>query len=313
MKNVMFNCKLTDYEREYLRILNHIIQNGVYEKNERTGIGTFRIPNVTFHLGENDGIPLLTSKKVQWKSAIDEILWIMQKGSNNIHDLGSHIWDQWADENGSIGKAYGYQISKHQQVKKLIDTLKSDPSSRRGVLDLWQIGDIPEMNLTPCCYTSVWNISNGKLNGMLVQRSGDMFLGVVFNTLQYRALQYMLASELNVKVGDFLHTIADAHIYENQFHQVVEQLRRGQLLNDVDRCRRVNSHLSNDVIHGLSFYFKQKDPTFNDEIEIGKNIKIFDFELKFDPKNNDFWSFTSDNFTPVDYDPFPAIKAPVAV
>ena len=205
---------MTDYERQYMKIAKEIQEDGFLQMNERTGISTKRIPHaiMTVDLLNNE-VPLLQGKKVAWKTAVREILWIMQKASNNINDLQGHIWDEWADEDGSIGKAYGYQIAKYDQVRNVLDRLAKDPSDRRAVIDLWQIQDIPEMNLTPCCYSSIYSVVNGALNCMLIQRSGDWMLGVPFNTFQYSILTMMFARHLGLEPGILTHCIADAHIY----------------------------------------------------------------------------------------------------
>ena len=146
----------------------------------------------------------------------------MQKQSNNIHELGNNIWNSWADESGSIGKAYGYQVSKpitvdgktyKSQVHYVLERLSNDSSDRRAVIDLWNVDDLGEMNLSPCCYSSIWTITDGKLNCMLVQRSADFLVGVPFNTTQYAILTHLFARHLNVEPGQLTHVMADAHIY----------------------------------------------------------------------------------------------------
>ena len=311
---------ISNYEQQYMETLIKILSEGDHMINERTKIGTYRIPNVTLHLGPDDGIPLMITKKVMWKSAIKEILWIMQKASNNIHDLDAHIWDEWADEDGSIGKAYGYQIKQFEQVNNLLHTLETDPSSRRGVIDLWQIKDIPEMNLTPCCYSSIWNISDGKLNGTLIQRSGDFFLGVVFNTIQYRALQYMFAHHLGVGVGDFLHVISDAHVYDNQLDQANEQIKRYSLIRHINLFSSYTDIDSTSEKSETEFFMKQYLRKINPDMKFDSDTNLIQYFYNY-PANivfgsmdgTKFWDMSIDNFRVTDYFPFPAIKAPVAV
>lgn len=147
----------------------------------------------------------------------------MQKQSNNIHDLNAHIWDEWADEQGSIGKAYGYQVAKEVRVSKeesyvnqvsyVLDRLQKDSSDRRAVIDLWNVDDIGDMRLCPCCYSSIWTVIDGKLNCMLIQRSADYLVGVPFNTTQYAVLTHLFARHLGIKPGILTHCMADAHIY----------------------------------------------------------------------------------------------------
>ena len=237
---MVFNFDTT-YERQYGNILREIFNNG-YEDgtNNRTGVATKRLPGIIFSLDVGKRFPILKSKKVFWKSAIHEILWIMQKQSNNIHDLKPHIWDSWADETGSIGKSYGFQVHKpvtingktyENQVKYVLDTLAADPTDRRCVITLWNVDDLNEMNLVPCCHTSTWNLDGGRLNCVLDQRSGDIPYGVPFNTTQYAALMVMFAAHLSyvtgkeIEPGILTHVIADAHIYDRQFEGVEKQLQ----------------------------------------------------------------------------------------
>ncbi len=166
--------------------------------------------------------PILTIRKTFFKSAIDEILWIWQKKSNNIKDLNSKIWDQWADENGSIGKAYGYQLGvKHKykegemdQVDRVLFDLKNNPYSRRIMTNIYTFQDLHEMNLYPCAYSMTFNVSDGKLNGILNQRSNDMVVANNWNVVQYSILLIMLAQVSNLEVGELVHVISDAHIYD---------------------------------------------------------------------------------------------------
>lgn len=218
---------LLNYEDQYMNILNNILENGIENINKRTGVGTIRIPNAIINVDLQKEFPILQSKQVFWKSALKEILWIMKDQSNNINDLDAHIWDEWADKEGSIGKAYGFQIAKKvtidgktydSQVHYVLETLGEDPSSRRAVIDLWNVNDLGDMNLTPCCYSSVWNIIDGKLNCLLVQRSADYLVGVPFNTTQYALLTFMFARHLGVEVGLLTHVMADCHIYTYESH-----------------------------------------------------------------------------------------------
>lgn len=210
------------YETQYLTALRMILETGANTLNMRTGVGTLRIPHVVLDIDLQQEFPILKTKFVAWKSAAKEILWIMQKQSNNINDLDSNIWDSWADESGSIGKAYGYQVSKpvetggniyKNQVDYVLTTLKEDPSNRRCVIDLWNVDDLNDMNLTPCCYSSVWTVVDNTLNCMLVQRSADFLVGVPFNTTQYAILTHLFAKHLGLKPGKLTHCMADAHIY----------------------------------------------------------------------------------------------------
>ena len=172
--------------------------------------------------------PILTLRKTNYKNAIDELLWIWQKKSNNIKDLKSHIWDQWADEDGSIGKAYGYQLGiKHDypegrfdQVDRLLYDLKNNPYSRRMITNIYVHSDLKDMNLYPCAYSLTLNVSDGKLNGILNQRSQDMLVANNWNVLQYSILLTMFAQVSSLLVGELVHVIADAHLYDRHIGMV---------------------------------------------------------------------------------------------
>lgn len=174
--------------------------------------------------------PILTIRRTYWKSAIDEILWIWQKKSNNIHDLKSHVWDQWADENGSIGKAYGYQLGvKHHykegdmdQVDKVLWDLKNNPASRRIMTNIYTFADLSEMALYPCAYSMTFNVTGNRLNAILNQRSQDFLAANNWNVVQYAALTMMIAQVTGFEPGEFIHVIADAHIYDRHVSLIEE-------------------------------------------------------------------------------------------
>ncbi|MBR1984305.1 MAG: thymidylate synthase [Clostridia bacterium] len=178
--------------------------------------------------------PIMTLRKTAFKNCIDEILWIWQKKSNNIKDLGSHIWDSWADENGSIGKAYGYQLGvKHKykegemdQVDRVLYDLKNNPLSRRIMTNIYTFQDLHEMNLYPCAYSMTFNVTGNKLNGILNQRSQDMLTANNWNICQYAILLHMFAQVSNLEVGELVHVIADAHIYDKHLPLVEEMIKR---------------------------------------------------------------------------------------
>lgn len=180
--------------------------------------------------------PILTLRRTAFKSAIDEILWIWQKKSNNIHDLNSHIWDSWADETGSIGKAYGYQLGvKHKykegefdQVDRVLYDLKNNPSSRRIMTNIYTFADLSEMHLYPCAYSMTFNVSGNVLNGILNQRSNDVAVANNWNVVQYSVLLMMLAQVSGLKVGELVHVIADAHIYDRHIPVVKKMLENPQ-------------------------------------------------------------------------------------
>ena len=182
--------------------------------------------------------PILTLRKVPFKRAIDEILWIWQKKSNNIKDLNSHIWDAWADENGSIGKAYGYQLGiKHKykegefdQVDRVLYDLKHNPYSRRIITNLYNHQDLHEMNLYPCAYSVTFNVTGNKLNAILNQRSQDVLVANAWNVCQYAVLIHMFAQVSNLEVGELVHVIADAHIYDRHVPIVKELIKENLIL-----------------------------------------------------------------------------------
>jgi len=178
--------------------------------------------------------PILTLRPTNLKAAIDELLWIWQKKSNNTNDLNSRIWDSWADETGSIGKAYGYQMrqkhkyqeGKFDQVDRVIYDLKHNPYSRRIITNIYNHDDLSEMNLYPCAYSMTFNVTGNKLNAILNQRSNDILVANNWNVSQYAILVHMLAQVSNLHVGEFVHVIADAHIYERHIPLVKELINR---------------------------------------------------------------------------------------
>lgn len=178
--------------------------------------------------------PILTLRRTYWKSALDELLWIWQKKSNNIHDLKSHIWDQWADETGSIGKAYGYQLGiKHKykegefdQVDRVLFDLKNNPNSRRIITNIYNHADLSEMRLYPCAYSVTFSVKDGKLNAILNQRSNDFLAANNWNVVQYALLVHIFAKVSGLKVGELVHVIADAHIYDRHIPIVEELISR---------------------------------------------------------------------------------------
>lgn len=180
--------------------------------------------------------PILTIRKTFLKSAIDEILWIWQKKSNNVHDLNSHIWDSWADESGSIGKAYGYQLAiKHKykegefdQVDRVLYDLKNNPHSRRILTNIYNFADLNEMNLYPCAYSMTFNVVGDTLNGILNQRSNDMLVANNWNVCQYAVLLMMFAQVSGLKVGELVHVISDAHIYDRHI-PILEKMFKNPL------------------------------------------------------------------------------------
>lgn len=178
--------------------------------------------------------PIMTQRYINFKAAVDELLWIWQKKSNNVNELNSHIWDAWADETGSIGKAYGYQLGvKHQykegmmdQVDRVLFDLKNNPQSRRIMTNIYVHQDLHEMNLYPCAYSMTFNVTGNKLNAILNQRSNDMLVANSWNVCQYAVLVHLFARCSGLEVGEFVHVIADAHVYDRHIPIVEELIER---------------------------------------------------------------------------------------
>lgn len=217
---------MSTYDEKYLKIVSDVINTGYYSQN-RTGIAAYKLPHQIMQFDLAEEFPILTTKKVAFKTAVKELLWIYRDQSNDVNLLQKqnvHIWDEWVDENNTIGKGYGYQIANFSQIDNLIDTLISDPQSRRMIMNMWNIQDLPEMTLQPCCFMTLWDVSNGKLNCMLIQRSGDLGLGVPFNTTQYAVLVHLISQVTGLEPGLFSHIINNAHVYENHVEPLKKQM-----------------------------------------------------------------------------------------
>lgn len=226
----------------FINMCKDIIDNGYSTEGEKvrpkwedgTYAYTIKRFGVVNRYDLSKEFPAITLRKTYVKSAIDELLWIWQKKSNNVHDLKSHIWDSWADENGSIGKAYGYQLGvKHKykegmmdQVDRLIYDLKNNPYSRRMLTSIYVHQDLSEMNLYPCAYSMTFNVTGDRLNAILNQRSQDVLAANNWNVVQYAVLVHMLAQVTGFKPGELVHVIADAHIYDRHIPIVKELITR---------------------------------------------------------------------------------------
>lgn len=263
--------------KQYHDLLNHVLTHG-NKKEDRTGTGTVSVFGYQMRFNLADGFPLLTTKKVHLKSIIHELLWFLQ-GSTNIQylkDNGVSIWDEWADENGNLGPVYGYQWrnwpkpdgSHIDQIAQVVNAIKTNPDSRRLIVSAWNVADVDQMKLPPCHAFFQFYVADGKLSCQLYQRSADIFLGVPFNIASYALLTMMVAQVCDLQLGDFVHTLGDAHIYSNHIEQVHEQLSRTP----------------------------RALPT-----------------MRINPDVKDIFSFKFEDFTLENYDPYPAIKAPVAV
>ena len=224
--------------------MKDILENGVWDTDypvrpkweDGTPAHTIKKFGIVNRYDLSKELPILTLRKTNFNAAIDEILWIWQKKSNNIHDLNSHIWDSWADETGSIGKAYGYQLAqKHiykegefDQVDRVLFDLKNNPTSRRILTNIYNFQDLHEMNLYPCAYSMTFNVSGNKLNGILNQRSNDMLVANNWNVLQYSVLIMMFAQVSGLVPGELVHVIADAHIYDRHVETAKEVIAKEQ-------------------------------------------------------------------------------------
>ncbi|MCF0136283.1 MAG: thymidylate synthase [Lachnospiraceae bacterium] len=219
---------MSSYDEQYLTIVQNILDHGYFDQN-RTGIPTYKLPHQVMQFDLSREFPILTTKKVAFKTAVREILWIYQQQSNDVRELQKqkvHIWDEWMKDDGTIGTAYGWVIKEFDQMDTLLHQLKTDPQSRRMMVNLWQIPYLDTGSLHPCCFLSMWDVTDGRLNCMLVQRSGDMGLGVPFNTTQYAVLTHLIAQSAGLKPGLLTHVINNAHIYENQVEPLKVQLAR---------------------------------------------------------------------------------------
>ena len=221
--------------KQYLDLMSHVMKKGTL-KTDRTGTGTKSVFGYQMRFDLADGFPCVTTKKLHLKSIIHELLWFL-KGDTNIKYLkenGVRIWDEWADENGDLGHVYGYQWrswptpdGNHiDQINQVLNQLKDNPNSRRIIVSAWNVGEIKNMALPPCHTFFQFYVSENKLSCQLYQRSADIFLGVPFNIASYALLTMMVAQVCNFQLGDFVHTLGDAHIYTNHFEQTNLQLSR---------------------------------------------------------------------------------------
>lgn len=237
--------------KQYLDLLRHVREKGTF-KGDRTGTGTFSVFGYQMRFDLSEGFPLVTTKKIHFKSVVHELLWFLKGDTNTqyLKDNGVRIWDEWADENGDLGPVYGFQWrnwpnangASVDQVKQVVEQLKSNPNSRRIIISAWNPSDLPDetispqqnvkegrMALAPCHAFFQFYVSEGKLSCQLYQRSADIFLGVPFNIASYALLTLMLAQVCDLEPGDFVHTLGDAHLYTNHQEQVELQLSRDPL------------------------------------------------------------------------------------
>lgn len=226
---------MNNADKQYLELCRHILENGV-QKEDRTGTGTISVFGYQMRFDLQEGFPLLTTKKVHLKSIIYELLWFLNGDTNvkYLQENGVRIWNEWADVNGELGPIYGHQWRSWQgadgktidQIANLIHEIKTNPNSRRLIVSAWNVGDLDKMALPPCHLLFQFYVADGKLSCQLYQRSGDVFLGVPFNIASYSLLTMMIAQVTGLGVGEFVHTIGDAHIYNNHIEQVKLQMTR---------------------------------------------------------------------------------------
>ncbi|WP_298528331.1 thymidylate synthase [uncultured Christiangramia sp.] len=273
--------------KQYHDLLKHVLETGA-QKGDRTGTGTRSVFGYQMRFDLSEGFPMVTTKKLHLKSIIHELLWFL-KGETNIEYLkenGVRIWNEWADENGDLGPVYGHQwrnwnSEEIDQIKEIVETLKTNPNSRRMLVSAWNPSVLPDTSvsfsenvangkaaLPPCHAFFQFYVANGKLSCQLYQRSADIFLGVPFNIASYALLTMMMAQVCGYEAGDFIHTFGDAHIYSNHMEQVELQLSREP--------------------RGLP-------------------------QMKLNPEIKNIFDFTFDDFSLENYDPHPAIKGKVAV
>ena len=263
--------------KQYLDLMRHVRESGT-KKGDRTGTGTLSVFGYQMRFNLEDGFPLLTTKQVHLKSIIYELLWFL-KGDTNIKYLNDHkvsIWDEWADEDGNLGRVYGAQWTDWtnsqgeslNQIAQVVDGLKNNPNSRRHIVCAWNPGEINQMALPPCHALFQFYVANGKLSCQLYQRSADLFLGVPFNIASYALLTQMIAQVCDLEAHEFVHTFGDLHLYKNHLDQAKEQLSRSP----------------------------RAQPT-----------------MRINPEVKNLGDFVYEDFSLENYDPHPTIKAPISV
>lgn len=288
---------MTNWDKDYLELCKRILTEGVEVEN-RTGINTIKVPSHNFHFDLSKEFPILQTKQLFFKNAITEILWIYQAQSNDVrwlHERGNHVWDEWmVDEDGiyrtykndsngekilksekefgkeyahTIGTAYGWIVNKYKLTDKLLDALKNNPTDRRLIMSLWQNEWLDTAVLPSCVWSSEWDVTNGKLNAWVHQRSCDVPLGLPFNVTQYATLLSLFAKSTGLEPGTLDWSIKDAHIYVNQVDGIKEQLDRGEILNKID-------HLNKEQLLELKKEVEKQKELSHEEENILKAIDV---------------------------------------
>jgi thymidylate synthase len=263
--------------RQYHELLQHILSHGV-DKGDRTGTGTRSVFGYQMRFDLAAGFPLVTTKKIHWKSVAHELIWFLQGDTNvkYLQENGVSIWDEWADPNGDLGPVYGKQWRSWEstdgqvidQMAWVVNEIKRNPDSRRLIVSAWNVAELPQMALMPCHALFQFYVANGKLSCQLYQRSADVFLGVPFNIASYALLTMMIAHVTNLELGEFIHTLGDAHLYSNHLEQAKLQLER--------------------------------EPRSLPRVTINPGV-------------TDLFAFRFEDLLLEEYDPYPRIKAPIAV
>lgn len=248
--------------KSYLDLLNDILEHG-HDKNDRTGTGTRSVFARQLRFSLSDSFPLLTTKRVHFKSVVHELLWFL-RGDTNIAYLKQHgvrIWDEWADADGNLGPIYGKQWrdwNGHDQIATALEQIKNNPDSRRIIVNAWNVSDLPAMALAPCHVLFQFYVAGGRLSCQLYQRSADVFLGVPFNIASYSLLTLMLAQQANLLPGEFVWTGGDIHLYRNHFSQAREQLSRTPLplpTVTLDKADSIDTYRFEDIhLHHYTYH-----------------------------------------------------------
>ena len=312
---------MTDFDKKYLQLAKRILTEGVEVEN-RTGINTIKVPSHQFHFDIGEEFPILQTKQTFFKNAITEILWIYQAQSNDVrwlHERNNHVWDEWmvdsdgiyrTYENGSgekilksekefgkefsytIGTAYGWIVDKYKLTDQLLNTIKNNPTDRRLIMSLWQNEWLNTAVLPSCVWSSEWDVTNGKLNAWVHQRSCDVPLGLPFNVTQYATLLSLFAKSTGLEPGTLDWSIKDAHIYVNQVDGIKEQLNNGKILENVNLLSKEKLIQIQEFVNSL----KQKEGIITEEDE--KYLRAIDIALSeekpylwINPEINDFYEY----------------------